>query len=417
MEQNVIHPDCHSWKPVKKLSDLPDTYHWKDILRSAVNMRLADDRMAGKACCLTAQGMQLQPFCGAILTGSQGNGRHSTAEALAGTITAPHYVRLYGAELDYEAPDRAIAAVNALGQTAAREKGLCLLLDDPQHCRHSRMIQTRLLRMLEETKDPLYLIIVTDKPESVIPGLHSYLLCCHCTPPTTAERKRYLKSQYQWIPQEEADGGKKTPKPTPYKLADFDMTDLAEETEGFSWSQMEQLMRHLRYQLYLYAMNQCKKELEEEEALEQSEAAKKSIRRAAQKAAPQKRISLIRNSKVELNYQQVEQLVKVMSQQNVAAQPVVTQVAAVQPVQNNLDEALKLVGTQPSGPAETPAVEEKPNPLMAEPAKEKPLPFGNTDKLKEASEREIDKNDVMGMFSFLNIQVDLSDVTEEETPE
>lgn len=232
-----LHYTCDTWMPKTSLSDLPSSYLWSGLLASAVTLH--DLSLQSK---FYSKNIPADPVLGAILSGPVGNGRHTTAEALAGTLgRGLLHVRIHGADLDFESPDTALAALNSLKAAFRNYAGVCLLLDEIQECRHSRMIQSHLLRLLGrlQTDQPgknFRLIIVTDSPDSILSGLRRFLILCHCSAPNEDERRDWLSSQLRI-------GPRLIPKSVSAK-------DLAAKTEGFSWHQLQLLHRYLRQQLF-----------------------------------------------------------------------------------------------------------------------------------------------------------------------
>lgn len=236
-----LHYACDIWQPTGSLGDLPKTYLWASQLTSAITLHTLNKSNYYKA------HLPTPPLLGAIFTGPTGNGRHTTAEHLSKTLEKVSkcpgftHIRLHGADLDFESPDEAMDALASIARLLKETDGLCLLLDEPQECRHSRMLQSRLLRLLDRIgRDHpgkvFHLILVTDSPDSVLSGLRRRLMLCPCLLPSLNQRRGWLSEQLR-----------KAPRLVPTELK---MADLAEKTEGFSWHQLQLLVACLRNQLY-----------------------------------------------------------------------------------------------------------------------------------------------------------------------
>lgn len=310
MSKPELHDACYIWNPDKTLGQLPGTYIWAQVLLSAATLRSAEKARAK---------LQIPPLYGAIFTGPAGNGRHSTAAALAGTLGGDLlHVRVFGADLDFESSDQAMAAIGTVAR-AAREsgQGLCLILDEPQDCRHSRMIQTRLLRLLERNLEqrgaPVYLIIVTDKADSVLPGLRRLLMVCHCPNPTKEEREAWLVQQLT----------------EPYRILPKDARamDTAEKTAGFSWHQLTLLVTALRQQLYWTAKLLADRSAEEAVQAVAGEEAKKAARKKATNFKA--RLELMDSGKAALTSLQFQALLAALRDQADPSRPA----SAMAPVQ------------------------------------------------------------------------------------
>lgn len=244
-----LHYACELWTPTASLKALPDSYLWAQQLLGMIN--LAKNQVLP----FYKDQLPTAPFSGAVFSGAAGNGRHTTAEALALSLANEHknanilHLRLRGAFLDFEQPDTALKALASLREAFRSVDGMCLLLDEPQDCRHSRMLQSHLL-MLRSTfrrefpSKPFYLIIVTDSADSVLSGLLRELPLLPCAAPTEDERRAWLSEQLRGTDK----------KVTVKKVtSEISMRELADKTEGFSWYQLQQLCSQLQNRVFMNA--------------------------------------------------------------------------------------------------------------------------------------------------------------------
>lgn len=205
------------------LSTLPSTYRWAHILHHT--------RKGISA-------MGIPPVYGVVFTGPAGNGKHSTAEALAMTLAnqenAPHAcLRISGCTLDTEEVADACAALDAVDAAFnAQQSWVCLLLDQPEQSRHNLAIQEHLYRKFLSRQTKLFPILICEDVSAVHPTFLKYLTVCPCLNPDEATRQN-------WFEDILAGGSEK--KNAPLNLLGMNHISLARETDGFSWKQMSDL--------------------------------------------------------------------------------------------------------------------------------------------------------------------------------
>lgn len=224
--------------PEINLGKLPDTYQWAGVLRGG-----------RKYMAVAAKVMGLEFSPGAIFTGPEGNGRHTTAYALAQTLCADRdgYSRIlsiHGDDLDFEERDDIYTVVEYVTKEAKEATALVLIVDQPGLSRHNSLLQRLLLRVqsaLLRAKLKLYLILITDKAEDVCPETMSRFPRYHCAPPDQAAVKKWAKKIMR--------------EPVPINIADTKDSDLAAAVQGLSWKQLKDLHHHLlRLTVLQYAM-------------------------------------------------------------------------------------------------------------------------------------------------------------------
>ena len=312
-----LHYACELWTPTVSLKALPDSYIWSQQLLGMINLGKTQQSFY-------KNNLPTTPLSGAVFAGAAGNGRHTTAEALAMSLALQHkdanilHLRLRGAFLDFEQPDTALKALASPRDAFRSADGMCLLLDEPQDCRHSRMLQSHLLMLRSAFRrecptKPFYLIIVTDSVDSVLSGLLRELPLLACAAPTTDERRAWLSAQLR-------SGIKKI-------TAEISMADLAAKTEGFSWYQLQQLRSYLQSQLFLNAQQQAEQQREDIAAAANA-VTDKQIAAAVQKH----RIHLIKTGDATPDLSQLEPLLHALKAQLPVQQSVVPYVQAI-PVQ------------------------------------------------------------------------------------
>lgn len=211
-----------------KLGGLADTFFWAPVLRATM--------LTGPAQLLNALGLRKQN--GTIFTGADGNGRHTTAEALAASLCNPkaaepfHFLHIAGWELDFENAcevDALMDAIVCCGQETGR---LCLLLDSPEDSRWGLPVQHRLAGLLDTEEFFLYLILICGEQKMAVSELQRRLRVCHCPPPTDEQREAWF-----------AD---KLFSPVPIPMKAMTHRDLAKKTEGLSWKQLNDLVDAMR---------------------------------------------------------------------------------------------------------------------------------------------------------------------------
>lgn len=228
--------------PEANLVTLPDTYQWASVLRSG-----------RKHMSVAARVMGLE-FCpGAIFTGPEGNGRHTTAYALAKTLCADKdgyrsLISIHGDDLDFEDREDIYAVVGHITKIAKISTALVLILDRPDLSKHNSLLQRTLLRLqqtLLDEKLKLYLIIITGSAEDLCAELLSNFPRYHCPRPDRATVKKHIKKMLK--------------EPVPITIDGISEADLTAAAEGLSWKQLWDLHQNLlRLMVLQYAMNKKK---------------------------------------------------------------------------------------------------------------------------------------------------------------
>lgn len=227
MTPNRFPTPCVEWKPKLTLEKLKNpSFYWAHVLRHT---------LAG------IPELALAPIQGVILSGSPGNGRHTIAEALAGTLSAEsdHLpLRISGAALDPEDVDAACSVLEGAATKLRQHGSLCLLLDCPEHSRHSLAIQEYLYQQLLNQPGRIFPIVITDSLSNITPFLQKMLTTCQFQPPNLAVRQRWLQSSME---------GR-----YPIRIEGCNHITVSRETEGFTWQQMTDLRTLLRRAIALH---------------------------------------------------------------------------------------------------------------------------------------------------------------------
>lgn len=214
--------------PPTSLTDLPDTYPWTDVLRAA-----------RKPMGVAAKVMGLQFIAGAIFTGPVGNGRHTTAWALANTLCKDKdgykaMVSIHSDDLDFEDREDVFAVLNRVIRAAREAGSLIVLLEHCGENPHSAMLQRHLLRLqrgLSKEKIRIYLIVIADNDTALAPELSDSLPRYHCAPPDKKAVKHWAETIMK--------------KPVPIKIKNKTAADIAKAVQGLSWKQLHDLHNHL----------------------------------------------------------------------------------------------------------------------------------------------------------------------------
>lgn len=223
MTPNRFPTPCVEWKPVNTLENLINpSFYWAHVLLHT----LSGIRQLG-----------IPPVAGALFVGPPGNGKHMTADALAGSLAKKHgccCLRINGAVLDTEDVADACAVLDAVSAALRTGKKICLLLDSPELSRHCRAVQEYLYQMLMDWSGKLFPILITPDPAGIDPNLLQQLPCCPCPNPDLATREKWLQSVL-------------TNKGVPINiLGGMNHTALAGATEGFSWKKLSDLRTMMR---------------------------------------------------------------------------------------------------------------------------------------------------------------------------
>lgn len=227
--------------PSVELNDLPGTFLWVPVLKS--NLLNMPDELK--------EIFKFANFNGAIFTGAAGNGKHTTAEALAATICNPkrknitHYIKISGMDFNCENEEDAVESVSFLANIAEECKRLCVYFDSPEDCKFVQIVQyylSEILDYFEDEPNRFRVIIVTEKPECLYHGLTRKLKLCPCNCPTDAQRQEYLKI--------------KLCKDVEIPFEGLSYMDVSKRTKGFSWKQLSELTNSIYEKLaYKHYMN------------------------------------------------------------------------------------------------------------------------------------------------------------------
>lgn len=219
MTPNRFPSPCVEWEPTLQLTSLKNaSFYWAHILTKTLN---------------GIPSLALLPVTGVIFSGPAGNGKHTTAEALTGTLKNrpqnPWYcLRTCGCTLDTEDVADACAVLEQVDAVLQRGTRVCLLLDCPEHSRHSLAIQEYLYQLYLARPGRLFPVLITEHLSNIIPELQRKLLSCPCPKPDQSTRQRWILSQLN---------GK-----IPIKFSDdVNHISLARDTKDFSWKQMADL--------------------------------------------------------------------------------------------------------------------------------------------------------------------------------
>ena len=218
---------CVTLKPTATLKDLPDTYPWSDVLMVACK----DTDVARSV-------MGLKLPAGALFAGPAGNGRHTTAHALAGSLCTKTnrysaYCKIYGGDLDAEEERQLVPLLEHIVRKAS-DGGLVLVVDQPELCQHSRFLQRGLIRCQEafaQSGAELFLIVITDSMDSLPGELVSSLPLYPCVPPEEGILRKWVNTAMK--------------NPVPIKIADVSNVEIVDALTGLSWRQLMDFHSHL----------------------------------------------------------------------------------------------------------------------------------------------------------------------------
>ena len=183
--------------------------------------------------------LNLPALRGVILAGTPGNGRHTMADALSGTLSKcgySYFTRIAGAALDARDVSDACAAINGAVIRMRQYTRFCLLVDCPEDSRHNLAIQECLRQQLDDHQGRLFLILITGSATNITPALQTMMTVCQFLRPNLAERRVWFKNSLEG----------KIPIAT---SGDVNYITLAKESEGFTWRQMTDLRSLLRRML------------------------------------------------------------------------------------------------------------------------------------------------------------------------
>ena len=179
----------------------------------------------------------VEPPDGAVFLGEPGNGRHTAAEALAGSKCNPeakeyhHYLRITGWDFDCETAEESCRIAEYAAEAAKEYEYFCLFIDSPEESKFGKQVQYALAEKLRELEITVFVIVVTTESEYLCRELTHDFKICRCVPPTKKQREDWIKKNME----------------TPF-VAIEEMThmELAEKTEGFSWKQLNDMLDSMR---------------------------------------------------------------------------------------------------------------------------------------------------------------------------
>lgn len=220
------------------LGTLPDTYQWAGVLRGG-----------RRPMAVAAQVLGLEFAPGAIFTGPEGNGRHTTAYALAKTLCSDRdgyrsLISIHGDDVDFEDREDVYALVERVSKVARVSTALVLILDQPGLSKHNLLLQRLLVssqKALLREKLRMYIIVIADTPEEVSGEMMSRFPRYHCACPDETAVRQWAKTILQ--------------EPVPIKIQGFTASQLAAAVQGLSWKQLKDLHGHfLRLTVLQYAL-------------------------------------------------------------------------------------------------------------------------------------------------------------------
>lgn len=234
---------CVTVKPAATLKDLPDTYPWADVLKVACK-----DTDVARAV------MKLKLPTGALFAGPAGNGRHTTAQALAGSLCTKtnRYVgccKIYGGDLDVQEERQLVPLLEYIAKKAI-DGGLVLIVDQPELCKYSQFFQRGLLRCqeaFEQNGAELFLIVITAGQENLMGELLGRFPLYPCVPPEESIVRKWVSQMMK--------------NPVPIKVADMGNVEIVDALTGLSWRQLTDCHSHL-LRLIVLRFSQNRKQFE-----------------------------------------------------------------------------------------------------------------------------------------------------------
>lgn len=181
--------------------------------------------------------LKLEPLEGVILAGPPGNGRHTIAMGLSGTLANqgwPFFARISGITLDTEDVADACAVIDGAMSKLRQHGRICLLVDCPENSRHNLAIQEYLRQQMDYHPGKLFLILITGALANITPTLQTKkITACQFQIPDLATRQRWLRTYLEGKPPIPIDGN-------------INYITLTKETNGFTWRQLTDLRTLLR---------------------------------------------------------------------------------------------------------------------------------------------------------------------------
>ncbi len=219
---------CTRREPMLVLGSLPDTFQWKRVL-----MISCKDTDTARSI------LKLTLPTGAVFTGPAGNGRHTTAEALAGSLynKGRNYAQvlcLHGEDLDFEDPAD-LGSVLKHVATLTQRGDMVLILDRPDLSRHNLTMQRRLLRLqdvLAQQDIRLFLILITGTDQDLDPEVSSRHPIYHCPCPDEETVRDWVATILK--------------NPVTIKISRMNADSLTERLTGLSWKQLQDFHSHLK---------------------------------------------------------------------------------------------------------------------------------------------------------------------------
>lgn len=233
------------------LSKLPKTYPWTEVLANSIKLSPTAAKLMG-----------LTFSRGAIFTGSAGNGRHTSAWALANTLVEKagyaSVCTIHGRELDLEDLRDLDTIAEYLEKLVLANTKLVLILDGPEDSVASHSLQEQLIllqKKLLQNKNGLFLITVADSADCVSPAMMRQFPCYHCPNPDHATVKEFVNNFLK--------------VPVPLNLDGIAPKEVLEHLQGCSWKQLTDFHTQLlRLLVSTYQANESTqyKDVSEEEA-------------------------------------------------------------------------------------------------------------------------------------------------------
>lgn len=227
MTPNRFPTPCTLYQPgptLKNLFKYP-SFHWAPVLNYT----------------LDCKELGLAPITGVILAGPPGNGRHTMALHLSGTLAQSesrkisYFLRVSGTALDAEdVSDVCKMLEGAMASPIRTDMSFVFLLDCPEDSRHNLAIQEFLRQKMAVLGSKIFPIIITRSTSNIIPDLQGSLTIFPFDRPDVHTREAWFQ---------EATNG---PRALKFEETSMNHFTLAQLAEGFTWRQMTDFRTHMR---------------------------------------------------------------------------------------------------------------------------------------------------------------------------
>lgn len=237
-----------------RLSDLPNTYIYRDILRGFAGdggIHYKKLRVDEKRCFL--------------FSGCSGTGRHTLVNAFIQSVCEAKSsfddskIMILGAS-DFMSggvfsegdPDEHIKGIFETAKDYASNGNVFIVFDEMELYPNLLQLSSSLSSAFEDSDEEIYLIMITENHAFLSHELLNQSFLCRCNIPTLRQREKYFKNNLVWTVRDWSDPDSYLDRTINIRIPEYDFSKMAENTEGFTYRDLSCLAFSLRAEAALH---------------------------------------------------------------------------------------------------------------------------------------------------------------------